>query len=238
MLPCYDDMADPVFFLLAYKEAVLKAGGDDKVMANWLLVALTGIPRTWLLNLPGSTVASWEERRSLFAARFAALTPCAVAALLGGSQAPPLDRHAKPFFHQISTVLARQGAPPSWVVPKADLTFDSEDHPATTACSGVLPMLCTPTIYHVAFTKTLIDDGAGLNVLSVEAFSLLHIPLERLHPSKPFSGVGGGSSSPLGQICLPMTFGTRDNYRTKLVDFDIAHIGYPYNFILEYPALA
>ena len=37
----------------------------------------------------------------------------------------------------------------------------------------MLPMLCTPTIYNVAVTKTLIDSGAGLNFLSVEAFSLL-----------------------------------------------------------------
>ena len=97
-------------------------------------------------------------------------------------------------------------------------------------------MLCTPTICHVAMTKMLIDGGAGLNVLSVEAFNLLHIPLERLRPNKPFSGVGGGSSSPLGQIRLPVTFGTRDNYRTELVDFNIARIGLPYNAILGYPA--
>ena len=35
-----------------------------------------------------------------------------------------------------------------------------------------------------------------------------------------------------------MTFGTRDNYRTELIDFDIAHIGIPYNAILGYPTLA
>ena len=35
-----------------------------------------------------------------------------------------------------------------------------------------------------------------------------------------------------------MTFGTCDNYRTELIDFDIAHIGLPYNAILGYPALA
>uniref|UniRef100_A0A452Z4D5 Peptidase A2 domain-containing protein n=1 Tax=Aegilops tauschii subsp. strangulata TaxID=200361 RepID=A0A452Z4D5_AEGTS len=104
--------------------------------------------------------------------------------------------------------------------------------------SGMLPMLCMPTICNVAVTKTLIDGGAGLNVLSVEAFSLLHVPLERLRPSKPFSGVGGGSTSPLGQIRLPVTFGTHDNYRTELIDFGIARIGLPYNAILGYPALA
>ena len=46
MPPCYDSVADPSAFLLAYEEAVFKAGGDDKVMANWLPMALTGAPRT------------------------------------------------------------------------------------------------------------------------------------------------------------------------------------------------
>ena len=50
----------------------------------------------------------------------------------------------------------------------------------------MLPMLCTPIICNVAVTKTLIDGDAGLNMLSVEAFGLLHIPLERLRLSKSF----------------------------------------------------
>ena len=99
-------------------------------------------------------------------------------------------------------------------------------------------MLCTPTICQVAVTRTLIDGGAGLNVLSVETFDLLRIPRGQLRPSQPFMGIGGGSSSSLGQIRLPVTFGTYDNFRTELVDFDIAPIGLPYNAILGYPALA
>ena len=35
-----------------------------------------------------------------------------------------------------------------------------------------------------------------------------------------------------------MTFVTHDNFRTELVNFDIAHISLPYNAILGYPALA
>ena len=45
MPPRYNGTADPSAFLLAYEEAVLKAGGDDKVMADWLPMALTGAPR-------------------------------------------------------------------------------------------------------------------------------------------------------------------------------------------------
>ena len=51
-------------------------------------------------------------------------------------------------------------------------------------------------------------------------------------------GVGGSYTGSLGQIRLPVTFGTYDNYRTELVDFDIAHISLPYNAILRYPTLA
>src|SRR5664279_3819890 len=43
---------------------------------------------------------------------------------------------------------------------------------------------------------------------------------------------------PIGQVRLPITFGTREKYRTELIDFDVAHIGLPYNAILGYPALA
>ena len=197
MPPRYNGAADPSAFLLAYEGAVLGAGGGDKAMANWSPMALTGAPRAWLLNLPGSTVASWEELRCLFTARYAAPAHHVVAALLGGSQAPPSDRHIKPFLRQIGAASKRSGALQGWAAPEADLTFSSED-PVTTSGSGMLPMLCTPTICHVAITKTLIDGGASLNVISMEAFSLLHVPLERLRPSKPFFGVGGSSSDPLG----------------------------------------
>ena len=61
MPPRYNGMADPLAFLLAYEEAILKAGGDGKVMANWFPMALTGVSCMWLLHLPTASVASWEE---------------------------------------------------------------------------------------------------------------------------------------------------------------------------------
>ena len=56
-------------------------------------------------------------------------------------------------------------------------------------------------------------------------------------PSSPFTGVSG-SIEPLGQVRLAITFSSEENYRTEHIDFDIAHIGLPYNAILVYPALA
>ncbi len=99
-------------------------------------------------------------------------------------------------------------------------------------------MLCSPIISNVQVTRTLIDGGAGLNVLSVEMFNNLQVPYNQLQPTKPFSGVTDGSTVPIGQVRLPVTFGKRNNYRTELIDFDVAHIRLPYNSILGYPALA
>ena len=59
-------------------------------------------------------------------------------------------------------------------------------------------MLCSLVINNVQVTRTLIDGGAGLNVLSVETFNNLQVPYDRLQPTKPFSGVIDGSTIPIG----------------------------------------
>ena len=99
-------------------------------------------------------------------------------------------------------------------------------------------MLCSPIISNVVVTKTLIDGGAGLNVLSVEMFNNLQVPYSQLQPTKPFPGITDGSTVPIGQVRLLVTFGACDNYRTELIDFDVAHIRLPYNAILGYLVLA
>ena len=118
------------------------------------------------------------------------------------------------------------------------ITFSTTDQLKFAATAGTLPMLCSPFISNVQVTKTLIDGGTALNVLSVETFDRLQVPYDQLQPTKPFSGVTDGSTTPIGQVRLPVTFGKRDNYRTELINFDIAHIRLPYNAILGYPTLA
>ena len=76
-------------------------------------------------------------------------------------------------------------------------------------------------ISNVQVTRTLINDRAGLNVLPVETFNNLQVPYDQLQPTKPFSGVTDGSTTPIGQVRLPVTFGQRNNYRTELIDFNV-----------------
>ena len=58
------------------------------------------------------------------------------------------------------------------------------------------------------------------------------------YPARPFTGVTDGTTIPLGQVRLDVMFGTRQNYHTESLDFDVAHLALPYNAILGYPALA
>ena len=64
-------------------------------------------------------------------------------------------------------------------------------------------------------------------MISVEAFERLQVPYERLAPTRPFTGVIDGTTVPLGQVHLAITLGTRQNYRTESLDFDVVHISLP-----------
>jgi hypothetical protein len=57
--------------------------------------------------------------------------------------------------------------------------------------------------------------------------------------SVPFYGiVPGKAAMPLGQITLPITFGTLSNYRTQFIKFKVADFESSYHAILGRPALA
>ena len=157
---------------------------------------------------------------------------------MGGAQAPASQRIFKQFAREVNAALPRLEAtrPLRW--SNCAITFSSADLLKCAGTAGALPMLCSPVISNVQVTKTLIDGGTGLNVLSVDTFDNLQVSYDQLQPTKPFSGVTDGSTTLIGQVRLPFTFGQRDNYHTELVDFDVAHIHQLYNAILRYPALA
>jgi hypothetical protein len=115
---------------------------------------------------------------------------------------------------------------------------DEEDHLNSTKAVGTIPIVCTPTINNIDVNRTLINGGMGLNIISIEVLEKMQVSYHRLMRTRPFFGVTEDSTTPIGQVHLPVTFGMRDNYRTKSHDFDIAYIALPYNAILGYPDLA
>ncbi|XP_039815124.1 uncharacterized protein LOC120678026 [Panicum virgatum] len=50
--------------------------------------------------------------------------------------------------------------------------------------------------------------------------------------------VPGTGSTPVGRVTLPVTFSTRDNYRTEYVNFEVAEFETSYHAILGRPSLA
>jgi hypothetical protein len=159
------------------------------------------------------------------------------ACLLGGAQAPLSNHHFKQLSREITaTQPSANSHRLKWSTSK--ISFDKEDHPISTKAVGTIPLLCMPMINDITVNRTLIDGGTGLNIISVEVFEKMQVPYHLLMPTRPFFGVTEGSTTPIGQVCLPVTFGTRDNYRTESLDFDVAYIVLPYNAILGYPALA
>jgi hypothetical protein len=105
------------------------------------------------------------------------------------------------------------------------------------AGAGILPLITAPVIANMRLHHVLIDGGASLNVISHAAFKQLQIPGSRLGPSHPFSEVGPQPVYPLGSIALPVTFGTKENFRTENVQFDIAEVKLPFNAIIGRPTL-
>ena len=58
------------------------------------------------------------------------------------------------------------------------ITFNSADQLKCAATAGALSMLCSRVISNMQVTKTLIDGGTGLNVLSIETFDSLQVPYD------------------------------------------------------------
>nr|AAS07074.1 putative retrotransposon gag protein [Oryza sativa Japonica Group] len=95
-------------------------------------------------------------------------------------------------------------------------------------------------VRNVKLRRTLIDGGNALNILFAKTLDNIQIPRTELQPSNaPFHGVIPGlSATPLGQITLPVTFGTRENFRTENICFEVADFETAYHAILGRPALA
>jgi hypothetical protein len=90
-------------------------------------------------------------------------------------------------------------------------------------------------------TRVLIDGGSGLNLLFVSTLKKMGLDISKMLTASraPFySIVLGNAATPLGSVVLPVTFGTKDNYRTEYIKFEGADFESSYHAILGRLALA
>jgi hypothetical protein len=57
----YDGSVNLIEFLQMYSTSILAVGGDEAIMDNYFLVALTGTTQSWLMNLPEESLTFWVE---------------------------------------------------------------------------------------------------------------------------------------------------------------------------------
>jgi hypothetical protein len=132
-------------------------------------------------------------------------------------------------------VLAAEKAPPSFLDWSGDaITFSREDHPNRIPNLGQYPLVVAPVIGNAQFSKVLMDGGSSLNILYAHTLLLMGIGLDQLRPSTtPFHGVAPGKRvQPLGQIDLPVWFGTPANFRKETLTFEVVGFRGAYNAIL------
>jgi hypothetical protein len=84
------------------------------------------------------------------------------------------------------------------------------------------------------------DGGSSLDILYTHTLRLMGIGLDQLRPSMmPFHGVALGKRiQPLGQIDLPVWFGTPDNFCKKTLTFEVVGFRGAYHAILGQPCYA
>jgi hypothetical protein len=120
---------------------------------------------------------------------------------------------------------------------ETSINFDASDCPNNMAGAEQLPLFISPTIANIRLYHILVDNGASLNLTSLVAFKKLQIPMSKLAPFHPFSGVGPWSVMLHSSISLPVTFGKLENYRMESILFDITEVNLPFNAILGRLAL-
>jgi hypothetical protein len=121
-------------------------------------------------------------------------------------------------------VLAAEKAPPSFLDWSEDaITFSRDDHPNCIPNPSQYPSVVDPVISNSRFSKVLMDGGSSLNILYVHTLRLMGIGLDQLRPSTtPFHGVAPSKRiQPLGQIDLPVWFGTLNNFRKETLTFEM-----------------
>ena len=96
--------------------------------------------------------------------------------------------------------------------------FSREDRWTSFSELRKFPLVLDPVVAGSMLTRVLIDGCSGLNLMFLNTLKKIDLDFYNLlTPSKaPFYGiVPGNSSTPIGSIMPPVTFGTHANYRTK-----------------------
>jgi hypothetical protein len=132
--------------------------------------------------------------------------------IYGGQVANASARHRKQEHREVCAVKVAAPVYLDW--SDKPITFDQGDHPDCVPSPGKYPLVVDPVIGNVRLTKVLMDGGSSLNIIYAETLGLLEIDLSTIRAgAAPFHGIIPGKRVlPLGQLDLPVCFGTPSNF--------------------------
>jgi hypothetical protein len=105
---------------------------------------------------------------------------------------------------------------------------------------GKYLLIVDPVIGNVRLTKVPMDRGTSLNIIYAETLGLLEIDLSTIRAgAAPFHGIIPGKRIlPLGQLDLPVCFGTPSNFQKETLTFVVVGFRGTYHAVLGRPCYA
>jgi hypothetical protein len=158
--------------------------------------------------------------------------------IYGGKVANASARHRKQERREVCSVKVE--APVYLYWSDKPITYDQGDHPDRVPSLGKYPLVVDPIISNVRLTKVLMDRGSSLNIIYAETFGLLQIDLSTIRAGvAPFHEIIPGKRvQPLGQLDLPVCFGTPSNFRKETLMFEVVGFRGTYHAVLGRPCYA
>jgi hypothetical protein len=158
--------------------------------------------------------------------------------IYGGQVANASARHRKQERWEVCSVKVAAPVYLDW--SDKSITFDQGDHPDCVPSPGKYPLVVNPVIGNVRLTKVLMDGGSSLNIIYTETLGLLEIDLSTIRAgAAPFHGIIPGKHvQPLGQLDLPVCFGTPSNFQKETLMFEVVGFRGTYHAVLGRPCYA
>jgi hypothetical protein len=158
--------------------------------------------------------------------------------IYGGQVANASARHRKQERREVCSVKVAVLVYLDW--SDKPITFDQGDHPDRVPSPGKYPLVVDPVIGNVRLTKVLMDGGSNLNIIYAETLRLLRIDLSTIRDdATPFHGIIPGKRvQSLGQLDLPVCFGTPYNFRKETLMFEVVGFRGTYHAVLGRPCYA
>jgi hypothetical protein len=158
--------------------------------------------------------------------------------IYGGQAANASAWHRKQERQEVCSVKVATPVYLDW--SNKPITFDQGDHPDYVPSPGRYPLVVDPIIGNVRLSKVLMDGGSSLNIIYAETLELLGVDLSMIQAgAAPFHGIIPGKRvQPLGQLDLPICFGTPSNFRKETLTFEVVGFRGTYHAVLGRPCYA